>query len=78
LNPSPPGLIGELKITRKDYELLAAAITRATESANQQEEYILRCAALDGIQRAAIALAFGLHDDNPRFDHARFLRACGF
>jgi hypothetical protein len=65
-------------MTRKDYELIAAAITRATESANQQDEYILQCAALDGIQRAAIALACGLHADNPRFDHARFLRACGF
>ena len=65
-------------MTRKDYELIAAAFIRATESANQQDEYILRCAALDGIQRAAIALAFGLHDDNPRFDHARFLRDCGF
>jgi hypothetical protein len=65
-------------MTRKDYELIAAAITRATESANEQEEYILRCAALDGIQRAAIALAFGLHADNPRFNYDRFLRACGF
>lgn len=65
-------------MTRKDYELLAAAITNATKSASHQEEYVLRCATLDGIQRAAIALASGLHAENPRFDHARFLRACGF
>lgn len=65
-------------MTRKDYELIAAAITRATEAANKQEEYILRCSEVAGIQQAAQAIAKELHADNPRFDHARFLRACGF
>lgn len=65
-------------MTRKDYELLAAAIKRATDTANKQEEYILQCAEVAGIQQAAQAIAKELHADNPRFDHARFLRACGF
>ena len=64
-------------MTRKDYELLAAAIVRATGAAKTQEEYILRCSAVSGIQQAAEAIAKELHADNPRFDHARFLRACG-
>lgn len=66
-------------MTRKDYELTAAAIKAELDnsSADKYGDDYARGAywALDA---AAKRLANTLATDNPRFDQARFLRACGF
>lgn len=49
-------------MSRKDYELLARVI-----AADSSVEYSF-----------AWSLAVALKADNPRFDTARFLKACGF
>lgn len=57
-------------MTKKDYELIARAITLATsycETANQRR----------GVERATRCISSALAMDNPRFDSARFIAACG-
>lgn len=57
-------------ITRKDYVLLASAIERAhTESLGSDMK--------EGSSLTAERIADALQADNPRFDRARFLNACG-
>lgn len=60
-------------MTRKDYEVIAAAIHRTGMAVKigpkKSSEYALRLAAID--------LAATMQNDNPRFDRARFLNACG-
>ena len=52
-------------MTRKDYVLIAEAIKRAGgPDANAYE--------------VAHYIAFALRRDNPRFERARFMEACGF
>lgn len=58
-------------MTRKDFELIAKAIARAGASTSTP---IVVQEALDDLARD---LAGELKADNPRFDTARFLRACG-
>ena len=61
-------------MTRKDYELLAAAIWRASPTALAPADLpILRQAWAGTAHHVATALAA----QNPRFDKARFLTACG-
>ncbi len=55
-------------MTRKDYELIAAAVRRVI---------ICTRAEADIIDEAAYELACALGADNPRFDRERFLFACG-
>ena len=52
-------------MTRKDFELIAAVVanTLATVSDNSRQ-----CLALD--------FAYALQESNPRFDKARFVKAC--
>lgn len=60
-------------MTRKDYVAIAAAIHRTgmTVCIGQPKaaEYALRLVATD--------IAATMAADNPRFDRARFLKACG-
>lgn len=60
-------------MTRKDYEVIAAAMHRTGMAVNigpkKSAEYALRLVALD--------IAATMANDNPRFDRARFLNACG-
>jgi len=66
-------------MTRKDYELIAAAIKGELDNSTADKFG-------DDVQRAhywavdAVAkrISNGLATDNPRFDRAIFLRACGF
>ena len=64
-------------MTKKDYVRLAAAIKdaradiRGKEAPEHQEEL------LDGTSYAADFLADALANDNPLFNRARFLAACG-
>ena len=56
-------------MTRKDYVLIAKAITNARYY-DASPLYAL------GINRAVIELAVVLKAENPRFDEAKFLSAC--
>lgn len=61
-------------MTEQDYELLAAAIWRASPAALAPADLpILRQAWASTAHHVAVALA----TQNPRFDKARFLTACG-
>lgn len=62
-------------MTRKDYELIAAALRDTRDLTDWAEPHGL--AELNGVARAAQTLADRLHSTNPRFDRARFLKACG-
>lgn len=53
-------------MTNKDYELITKAISRVTTGGPEP-----------GATDVIIALCNALADDNPRFDRAKFLRACG-
>jgi hypothetical protein len=57
-------------MTRKDYILIAGAL-RTVRQANSTVAHGL------AIDDAALHLATRLANDNPRFDRARFLKACG-
>jgi hypothetical protein len=54
-------------MSRKDYEAIAAIIKGAR----------LYTSADDPVALIATALAAAFAQDNPRFDRARFLAACG-
>jgi hypothetical protein len=56
-------------MTRKDYILIAAAIKGARAQFPKQ--------TLHGSRLVAEYIADALAHDNPRFDRARFLTACG-
>lgn len=60
-------------MTRKHYEMLAAAL----KSARVPECYDHDTHSNAGADRAAVAVAEVLAADNPRFDRERFLRAAG-
>jgi hypothetical protein len=59
-------------MTKKDYELIAQAITATSaEFARQGED------AFPYLAELAENLATMLEDDNPRFNRSTFLKACG-
>lgn len=58
-------------MTRKDYELIAEVFKSALEKETGNNERQV------GISRVAHILAFELENENPRFDHIKFLKACG-
>ena len=62
-------------MTRKDYVLLAEALADARRIALQSENSPENTAA--GVVLASLTLAQILQNENPRFDRARFLAACG-
>lgn len=64
-------------MTRKDYELIAAAIdqARADIIRNTRHDYAERANVLNGTARAASATATSLAAGNARFDRQRFLTA---
>jgi len=57
-------------MTKKDYELIAAAIK------DNREYDPMECYA-EALDDVARSLATALQRDNPRFDRDRFLKACG-
>lgn len=61
-------------MTRKDYVAIAAAITHA-----QAVMEASRCTetAASALGTIAGTIADVMANDNPRFDRARFLKACG-
>lgn len=58
-------------MTRKDYELIAAALARANFTATR-ESLSAKTVAL-----VSYELADSLAKDNPRFQRGKFLAACG-
>lgn len=61
-------------MTRKDYVMIAEAINEAREGSatmpHGDRSY--------GAFAAAEAIAYALRRNNPRFEKARFMEACGF
>ena len=55
-------------MSRKDYQMIAAAIGDALEGSP---------AAKSALKRVAGYIADGCKADNSRFDRSRFIRACG-
>jgi hypothetical protein len=65
-------------MTRKDYIIVAACIREQTKIAHQDiSPRDLSPHATQLARRIALAFALEAELDNPRFDRARFLKACG-
>lgn len=64
-------------MTRKDYQAIAYAIAGARVAIKAKEPNDSQQDLLDGTSYAADYIADALARDNPRFDRARFLAACG-
>ena len=72
-------------MTRKDYVLIAKALNAALVDIKRdsESEYLTdRARAIlsgerAGVHMVALRLADQLRSDNPRFEHARFLKAVG-
>jgi len=62
-------------MTRKDYVLIAQAIKGTIPGPEHTEDYLQGQAV--GWANCARSIADALSTDNPRFDRARFLAACG-
>lgn len=67
-------------MTRKDYILIAKAITDTQKRINEHHADLVgtRLDMLKGVRKAAAHLADALAADNPRFDSTVFLTACGY
>jgi len=57
-------------MTRKHFVAIATELSEIRRSMESRE-------ALDAVDRSAAAIADVCAETNPRFDRARFLRACG-
>ena len=64
-------------MTRKDFELIAAAIRTRVPSLSARTNAAMDAGAFQACGDIARRLADTLASTNPRFDRARFLRACG-
>lgn len=62
---------------RRHFELIAGSVSRSRMAKGLEGNAVKRTAALDGIRLVAIDLAATLANDNPNFDRARFMKACG-
>ena len=65
-------------MTRKDYVLIAAALTQAKLDILGKEPPEAHSDLLDGRDYAVEHIADALARDNPRFDRERFLKAAGY
>lgn len=64
-------------MTRKDYILIANAFLAARADIEGKEPPENQADLLDGVSYAVEHVADHLRRTNERFDHARFLKACG-
>lgn len=64
--------------TAKDFNQTAVSIKFEVEEARASYEGFALEVALKMAERIARQMAAGYALNNPRFDRARFLRACGF
>ena len=58
-------------MTRKDYVLIASTIK------NQFSYYEESAPEVKALKELVLAMAYDFTKDNPRFEYARFLDACG-
>lgn len=65
-------------MTRKDYQLLAAAIRPVMDEARRTSESLNDPVPIAWVQEVADQLAEALAKDNPRFDTGKFLGAAGW
>ena len=72
-----PELRQEQEMTRKDYELIAGAINGCATVTNKSGRLGTIETVLISKEHLVNMLATDLEIDNPRFDRARFLTACG-
>ena len=64
-------------MTRKDYILIANALRDARAKIRQCEPEESLADLCDGVSYAIDYITDALARDNPRFDRAKFLEACG-
>lgn len=64
-------------MTRKDYVAIAQAIKQACDNPNHFYVSGAESKYLQGCNSVAVAVANTMARDNPAFDRARFLKACG-
>jgi hypothetical protein len=65
----------EIVMTKKDYELIAKTILPSVIEAGLFGASRIRMLVVEEI---AYNLAYAFKQENSRFDHAKFLKACGF
>jgi hypothetical protein len=64
-------------MTRKDYQLIANVLKAHTPSRGVQAEAQTMLERAWTLRNIALTFAHELASENPRFDRAKFLRACG-
>lgn len=64
-------------MTRKDYELLAGALRKVKPTCDPNEGGDAFASRQLEWAACCLSIADALEGDNPRFDRARFLSACG-
>lgn len=64
-------------MTRKHFNMIADALKDVQAEAHRVDPAEFK-ARLDTLHATATYLADGFVQDNPRFDRARFMAACGF
>lgn len=62
-------------MTRKDYELLASTLERSRIILS--DNTVASARYIEQTEASAYAIADALAADNPRFNHEKFLKACG-
>lgn len=62
---------------RRHFELIAGSVSRSRMAKSLIGNTKERNAAIRGIRLVAIDLAASLAAENPNFDRARFMKACG-
>jgi hypothetical protein len=62
---------------RRHFELIAGCVSRSRMAKSLTGNAKERNAALSGIRLVATDLAATLANENPNFDRARFMKACG-
>jgi hypothetical protein len=63
---------------KRHFDLIAGCVSRSRMATEIERNSQKRDAGLRGIRLVAIDLAATLHHQNPKFDRARFMEACGF
>jgi hypothetical protein len=63
-------------LTKKYYEMIASNLLDARASVTSRDE-IMTAERLTAVETVAYLLASDFERDNPKFDRARFFRACG-
>ena len=66
-----------MALSKKDYERIAAEIRRTLTAPRMSSSASWAYGVRDGMYEFAGNLAQSFTEGNPRFERARFLRACG-